>query len=221
MSKSKFKKLLVFITLACLAATAAVMWGMGGVNIEEMQALLEQAGIWAPIIYIAIYTFATILVLPSTALNLAGGALFGPWIGTLWTSVGAIIAAMIAFGFTRTVGRTLVEKRLGGYWQPLDDEIRQGGRFYMFSIRLLPIIPYGLVNFAAGLTSISFRDYVIGTALGTPPGALPFVMLGDSGIRTLQTGDVLPLVGTLTLIGLLVGGATWYRRRRRFPKQGS
>ncbi|MDJ0703740.1 MAG: TVP38/TMEM64 family protein [Leptolyngbyaceae cyanobacterium MO_188.B28] len=215
------KKVLVFIALACLAATAAVMWGMGGVNIDKMQILLERAGFWAPIIYIAIYAFATILVLPSTALNLAGGALFGPWIGTLWTSVGAIIAAIIAFSFTRTIGRTLVEKRLGSSWRTLDDEIRLGGRFYMFSMRLLPIIPYGLVNFAAGLTSIRFRDYVIGTALGTPPGALPFVMLGSSGMKTLQTGDVLPLVGALTLIGLLVGGATWYRRSRRSPQRKS
>ncbi|MEL6333664.1 MAG: TVP38/TMEM64 family protein [Cyanobacteria bacterium J06648_16] len=220
-SKSKLKNPLVLVALFCLAATAAAMWGMGGIDTEKMQAMLERAGIWAPIIYIVIYTFATVLVLPSTALNLAGGALFGPWMGTLWTSIGAIIAAVVAFGFTRTIGRGLVEKRLGGYWRSLDSEIHQGGLFYMFSIRLLPIIPYGLVNFAAGLTSISLKDYVLGTALGTVPGVLPFVMLGSSGLKTLQTGDVLPLVGALTLIGLLVGGAAWYRRRRRFPKQGS
>lgn len=185
----------------------------------QMQAWLDRAGAWAPIIYIAVYVVATILVLPSTALNLTGGAIFGPWIGTLWTSIAALIAAIAAFAFTRTIGRRLIEQRLAGRWQALDAEIQQGGIFYMCAIRLLPIIPYGLVNFAAGLTSIRFKDYLLGTALGTVPGILPFVMLGSSGLRALQTGDVLPLMGALALIGLLVGGATWYRRRRAYPQQ--
>ena len=97
--------------------------------------------------------------------------------------------------------------------------MRQGGLFYIFAIRLLPIIPYGLVNFAAGLTSIRFRDYLIGTILGTVPGVLPFVMLGSSGLQAMRTGDILPLVSSLALIGLLVGGATWYRRRRQSPQK--
>jgi uncharacterized membrane protein YdjX (TVP38/TMEM64 family) len=83
----------------------------------------------------------------------------------------------------------------------------------MFAIRLVPIMPYGLVNFAAGLTSISFKDYVLGTTIGTVPSVLPFVLLGSSGLKALNTGDVLPLVGALALTGILVGGSTWYRRR--------
>ncbi|NEP16721.1 MAG: TVP38/TMEM64 family protein [Leptolyngbya sp. SIO4C1] len=211
------KRATLLIVAVCAIATAAALYFIGGIDPTWLQATLQRAGIWAPIIYIAIYTVATILVLPSTVLNLAGGALFGVWLGTLWTTVGAIVAAVVAFAFTRTVGRELVAKRLAGYWQTIDAEIHHGGLFYMFSIRLLPIIPYGLVNFAAGLTSISFRDYFIGTVLGTLPGVLPFVLLGSSGVKTLQTGNVLPIFGALTLIGLLVGGATWYRRRRRFP----
>lgn len=78
---------------------------------------------------------------------------------------------------------------------------------------------YILVSFAAGLTSVSFKDYLLGTILGTVPGVLPFVMLGSSGLTALKTGDVLPLVGALSLIAMLVGGATWYRRRRGLPKK--
>jgi uncharacterized membrane protein YdjX (TVP38/TMEM64 family) len=213
----KLKKALTFLTVVCVVATAVALYGIGGIDPDQLQATLERVGVWAPLIYIALYTLATILIMPSTALNLAGGALFGPWLGSLWTTIGALIAAMVAFGFTRTVGRELVARRLAGSWQAIDAEIRQGGLFYMFSIRLLPIIPYGLVNFAAGLTSISFRDYMVGTALGTLPGVLPFVLLGSSGLKTLQTGEVLPLFGALTLIGLLVGGSAWYRRRRQYP----
>lgn len=199
--------------------TGLAVYLLGGIDPKQLQVWLDQAGIWAPLIYIALYTVATILVLPSTALNLTGGAIFGPWLGTLWTSVAAIIAAVVAFAFTRTVGRDVITQRLAGRWQAMDAEIRQGGLFYMFAIRLLPIIPYGLVNFAAGLTSIRFRDYLLGTVLGTVPGILPFVMLGSSGLQAMRTGNVLPLMGSLGLTGLLVGGATWYRRRRQSPQQ--
>ena len=88
----------------------------------------------------------------------------------------------------------------------------------MFAIRLLPIIPYGIVNFAAGLTSIKFKDYFIGTLLGTLPGVLPFVMMG-AGIGELSRGNILPLIFAFALTGILVGGATWYRRSRQLPKE--
>ncbi|MGB5961923.1 MAG: TVP38/TMEM64 family protein [Coleofasciculaceae cyanobacterium] len=212
-----FKSSIFLITILCIILTGVAVYLLGGINPALLQAWLNQAGIWAPIIYITIYTIATILVLPSTVLNLTGGAIFGPWLGTLWTSIAAIIAAVVAFAFTRTVGREIIAQKLAGHWQSMDAEISQGGLFYMFAIRLLPIIPYGLVNFAAGLTSISFRDYLIGTILGTVPGVLPFVMLGSSGLQASKTGNILPLVGSLALIGLLVFGATWYRRRRQSP----
>ncbi|MGA9381574.1 MAG: TVP38/TMEM64 family protein [Phormidium sp.] len=213
-----FKTSMFLLTIICLVATGLAIYLLGGINPEQLQLWLKQAGIWAPIIYIVIYTIATILVMPSTALNLTGGAIFGPWLGTLWTSIGAIVAAVVAFIFARTSGREFVARKLAGKWQAMDAEMQQGGLFYMFAIRLLPIIPYGLVNFAAGLTSIRFRDYLLGTILGTVPGILPFVLLGSSGLQAIRTGDILPLMGALALTGILVGGATWYRRRRRNPK---
>jgi len=214
-----FKSGMFLLFLVCLVATGLAFYLLGGIDPAKLQAWLKQAGIWAPIIYIVLYSVATVLVLPSTALNLTGGALFGPWIGTLWTSIAAVIAAVVSFGFTRTVGRDLVARKLAGRWEAMDAEMRQGGLFYMFALRLLPIIPYGLVNFAAGLTSIRFQDYLLGTVLGTVPGVLPFVMIGSSGLQAMKTGDFLPLLGALTLTGMLVGGATWYRRHRQSPQQ--
>lgn len=214
-----FKSGIFLLTIICIITTAIAVYLLGGLNPEQIQTWLAQAGIWAPIIYIVIYIIATILVLPSTALNLTGGAIFGPWIGTFWTSIAAIIAAIVAFYYSRTIGRQWISQKLAGRWQAMDAEMGQGGLFYMFAIRLLPIIPYGLVNFAAGLTSVTFKDYVIGTILGTVPGVLPFVMLGSYGLKALKTGDVLPLIGALSLTAMLVGGATWYRRHRSMPEK--
>ncbi len=213
--QSKNNRLLL-LTIICLIATAVGFWFLRGIEPTQIEAWLEKAGIWAPLVYIITYVVATVFILPSTALNLTGGALFGSFLGTLWTSIAAILAAIVSFTFTRTIGRELVAKKLAGSLKAMDAELSQGGWMYIFSIRLLPIIPYGLVNFAAGLTSVSFRDYLLGTALGTVPGVLPFVMLGSSGLRAFKTGEILPLMFAVGLIGTLVAGATWYRRRRTF-----
>lgn len=215
------KTSIFLLIVVFIIATGLAVYLLGGIEPTQLQAWLKSAGNWAPIMYIGLYVVATILILPSTALNLTGGAIFGPWLGTAWTSVAAIIAAIVAFAFTRTVGRETVAKRLAGRWQAMDAEVRRGGLFYMFAIRLVPIMPYGLVNFAAGLTSVSFKDYVLGTSLGTVPSVLPFVLLGSYGLKALTTGDVLPLVGALALTGILVAGSTWYRRRRTFPSKAA
>lgn len=212
----KIKNSLLIITIICIIATGLGIFLLGGIDQQELQNYLKKLGIWAPVIYIFLYIIGTILILPSTPLNLSGGAIFGIWWGTVWTTIAAIIAAIIAFYYSRTIGRDLIAHRMEKSITTINAEMQQGGLFYMFAIRLLPIIPYGIVNFAAGLTSISFRDYIIGTMLGTLPGILPFVMMG-SGLKSVTQGDILPFMGALALTGILVGGATWYRRHRRSP----
>jgi uncharacterized membrane protein YdjX (TVP38/TMEM64 family) len=212
----KFKHSIVIITIICIFATALGIYLLGGVDRQQLQTSLERLGIWAPIIYILLYTIGTILILPSTPLNLSGGAIFGIWWGTLWTTVAALIAAVVAFYYSRTIGRDWIAAKFKGAIAVIDAEMQQGGLFYLFAIRLLPIIPYGIVNFAAGLTSISFRDYFLGTIVGTLPGILPFVMMG-SGLKAMTQGDIFPLMCALALTGMLVAGATWYRRHRQSP----
>jgi uncharacterized membrane protein YdjX (TVP38/TMEM64 family) len=211
----KLKSGLVLIFILCLIATGLALWSLGEIDMSQLQVWLKAWGIWAPFVYILLYVIATVLILPSTALNLLGGALFGSWWGTFWTSLAAILAAIAAFAFTRTVGREVVAQRLAGRWQAMDAEVQRGGCFYMFAVRLIPVMPYGLVNFAAGLTSVSFKDYLLGTVLGTVPSVLPFVLLGSSGIRAIKTGDIWPLMLAFALTGILVGGSTWYQHRNR------
>ncbi|MEM6614085.1 MAG: TVP38/TMEM64 family protein [Cyanobacteria bacterium P01_C01_bin.72] len=209
-----FKLKYHFLILLFLGAIFTVIGVVIIKDIEQQQLemWLEQTGLVAPLIYIVLYTIGTLLILPSTPLNMTGGAIFGIWWGTLWTTIAALVAAISAFVFTRTVGRELVSQKLGERWRAMDREIAQGGFFYLLAIRLLPLIPYGIVNFGAGLTAIKFKDYAIATLLGTLPGIFPFVMLG-AGITSLSEENLLPLMGALSLIGILLGGATWYRRR--------
>lgn len=217
--RRQLKMGIILLSLICLLATGLTIYGLGGLNPAQIQQLLHSAGIFAPLLFIVLYAIATLLVLPSTALNLMGGGLFGPWWGTCWASVAAILAAVLAFGFSRTIGRERVARRLGQRWQEMDTQVQRGGLFYMFAIRLIPIMPYGLVNFAAGLTSVSFRDFLLGTSLGTVPSVLPFVLLGSSSVKAVKTGNLWPLMAALALTGTLVIVST-YLRNHPWKREG-
>ncbi len=212
---SKQQIVWILFAIACLLMTWLGIHVLGSYKPEQLQSLIRQAGVWGPLCYVALYTFGTLAIVPSTPLNISGGLLFGPWLGIVWTSMGAIVAAAIAFLFSRTIGRPVMEKRLAGRWQVMDAEIHRGGLFYMFAIRLIPVMPYGIVNFAAGLTSIRFRDYLMGTTLGTVPSVLPFVLIGSSSFKALSTGNLWPLLGALGLTGALVLFSTWFKARGR------
>ena len=91
------KNAILILTIICILATGIGFYLLGGIDQEQLQLWLEKAGIWAPIVYILLYTIGTLLILPSTPLNLTGGVIFGSVLGTLWTSIAAIVAAVVAF----------------------------------------------------------------------------------------------------------------------------
>jgi uncharacterized membrane protein YdjX (TVP38/TMEM64 family) len=210
----KAKTLALGVTLACLGLTAVGAYWLGTIDRAIIAHWLTAHGWWAPLLYVLAYVIATFLLLPSTPLNLLGGAVFGVYWGTAWTTIGAMIAAVLCFWFSRTLGRNFVQRRFGQRWQSLDREIAEGGLFYMVAVRFLPLLPYGLVNFGAGVSGVKFHDYLLGTVIGTTPGLLPFVLMGD-GLTDLRRGDLWHLTLASTLIAIMVGGATWYRRRRK------
>jgi len=208
------KRATVVVLGICVGAIAVTAYGLGGLDGEVLRASIARWGAIAPIAYMGIYVIVTLLVLPSTALNLLGGALFGAVWGTVWTTIAAIAAAMVAFGLSRHWARPMFERRLEGRWQAMDAELRRDGWLYLLALRLLPILPYGLVNFTAGLTAISWRDYGLATVLGTMPGVLPFVMLGSAGATVADRGEVWPVLAALGAIALLLIGGAQYRRAR-------
>ncbi|MFZ9739094.1 MAG: TVP38/TMEM64 family protein [Prochlorotrichaceae cyanobacterium] len=212
------KWFLSVVLFIATALTVVFLYQFRQLEIDQLRSLIASTGFIAPLIYIGLYSLSTLFLLPSTPLNLLGGILFGAFWGTLWTSSAALLIAIVSFVIAREFAAAWVQQRFGHYWQGFDRELRAGGAAYLFALRLLPILPYGLVNFGAGLTSIRYSDYLLGTLLGTVPGIFPFVWLGSLGLQAVSTGEVLPLLFPLSIIGLLVGGATWYQRHSRTPK---
>jgi uncharacterized membrane protein YdjX (TVP38/TMEM64 family) len=204
----------MLLTASAVAAAALVSGRLSGLDADLLGAALDRAGAWAPALFVLCYALATSLLLPATPLNLLAGAAFGPFLGTLLTSSGALAGAVVNFALARSVGRGVAAARLSGRWPSLSNELRRGGAWYVFAMRLLPIIPYGVVSYAAGVSPIRFRDYFWSSLPGTVLGILPFVLIGSSGVKVLKQGSVLPLAAALCAAGVLVLAARLYRRSR-------
>ncbi len=202
--------------LAVCAFTIALIFAgrLLGLDGDWLGAELQRAGAWAPAVFVLCYALATSLLLPATPLNLLAGAAFGPLVGTLLTAAGALAGAVADFALARSIGRRGAAERLTQKWPTIGNELRRGGAWYVFAMRLLPVIPYGVVSYAAGVSPIRFRDYFWSSLPGTVLGILPFVLIGSSGVRVLQRGSVLPLVASLGAAGTLVLAARLYRRWR-------
>ena len=147
-----------------LAIAGAAIWL--ALNRDRLDpALLESAmrdlGPWAPLAHVALFALATVLFVPGAIFGLAGGALFGPLWGTLLNLVGATLGATAAFLVARYLAADWVRRRAGPRLERLIAGVEaEGWRFVAF-VRLVPLFPFNLINYALGLTRISLKHYVL------------------------------------------------------------
>lgn len=157
---------------------------------ERLRQFIAAYGVWGPLIYLTVWTLAPPLSFPGLPLTLTGGLLFGPFWGTIYTVVGATMGAALAFLMARYLARDYVEARLAGTrLMVLDEKVAQQGWKVVAFIRLIPIFPYFLVNFAFGLTRISLGTYTIATFIFMLPLTFAFVYF-SSNILDLFQGKV-------------------------------
>ncbi len=169
---------------------------------ERLRQFIAAYGVWGPLIYLAVWTLAPPLSLPGLPLTLAGGLLFGPFWGVIYTAVGATAGAALAFLMARYLARDWVEARLAGTrLMALDDKVSQQGWKVVAFTRLIPIFPYFLVNFAFGLTRISLGVYTLATFIFMLPLTIAYVYF-SSNILDLFQGKVSKelLLGVLLVV---------------------
>jgi uncharacterized membrane protein YdjX (TVP38/TMEM64 family)/rhodanese-related sulfurtransferase len=175
--------------LAALAAALALAFAnREAFSQEALQAWLASAGWWAPIVFIAIYAAGTVLFLPGSVLTLAAGALFGILPGALYSLAGATLGAVLAFLVARHLAGEWVAQKTGGRLKQLIEGVEaEGWRFVAF-VRLVPLFPFNVVNYALGLTRIPLAAYALTSAVCMLPGALAYAWLGHAG-RAALAGD--------------------------------
>ncbi len=180
-----------------LAAGSVTIALLGGPNRGTIAGIVAEGGVAAPIIYVAL----TLLLFPGSVMTAVGGALFGAVLGTLLTIVAATAAATGAFVIGRRLGRAEVERIAGRRISAIDRWLSRRGLLAVLYLRLFPIIPFNAFNYAAGVTGVTRRDYVLGTAVGIVPGTFAYAALGGS-IDDPTSPAFLGAVGALVALGV-------------------
>jgi uncharacterized membrane protein YdjX (TVP38/TMEM64 family) len=180
---------------------------------------LERFGQWAPILFVGLYAVSTVLFVPGSVLTVVGGALFGPIWGTLWNLTGATLGATLAFVTARYLAGDWVSGRAGGQLARLIKGVDQEGWRFVAFVRLVPLFPFNLVNYAFGLTRIRLAEYVLASFVCMAPGAIAYTYLGYAG-REAAAGNSGAVRNGFIALGLLATVAFLPRlvRRLRAPR---
>ncbi|MCK9275842.1 MAG: TVP38/TMEM64 family protein [Syntrophales bacterium] len=140
---------------------------------EALERLMKRAGIWAPIVYVAVYIIGVCLFVPATLLTVVGAAIFGAYWGFLYAWAGALLGGVASFLIGRTLGRQFAQSLIGNRLKKYDDAIERNGFATVLYLRLI-YLHFTVMNMGIGLTKIKFWDYFFGTALGIVLGTFIF-----------------------------------------------
>ncbi len=188
---------------------------------ESIVAQVDAQPVAASAIYFVIYVLVTGLSLPGAAvMTLAGGAVFGTLWGLLLVSFASSIGATLAFLISRSLLHEWVRGRFGKYLEGIDRGFEKDGNFYLFSIRMVPVFPFFVINLLMGLTRISAPAFYLVSQVGMLAGTFVFVYAGTQLAQVHELGDVLSpqLIIALSLLGVFPLAARklmnlWTRRR--------
>jgi len=166
-------------------------------------------------VFVLGYAVATLMPVPASALTILAGLLFGVAGGIAFVLVGASLGAYGGFWLGRLLGREAVERLTGSRVARVDELLRRRGLLAVLGIRLVPVVPFAAVNYAAGLTAVHQRDYVLGTLLGIAPATVAYVVLGAYGSSPLSWPFAIAVVALVLLTG---GSWVMLRRAKHGPR---
>ena len=206
-----------------LAIVAAALWL--ALNRDQFDpAVIENAilaiGPWGSAVYVALFALGTVLFVPGALFGLAGGALFGPVWGTILNLTGATLGATAAFLVARYVAADWVRQKAGSRLERLIKGVEAEGWRFVALTRLVPLVPFNLLNYALGLTRIPVVSYMLASLVCMVPGTLAYTWLGHAGREAMAGNDTAIRYGLLGL-GLLAAIAFVPRLLQRFKNEGT
>ena len=191
-------------------------------NRDWLCGLVQQWGILAAFVYIVVYATLVALSVPGAAiLTIAGGFLFGAWVGGLCAVIGATLGATAIFLAARA-GLAGLAHRAGRFVEKLEAGFRADAFNYLLVLRLVPIFPFWLINLVPALVGVSLPTYMLATFLGIVPGTFVYASLGNGLGSLVEEPDLaiifkprlfLPIVGLALLALVPVGYKHWRGKR--------
>ena len=209
MSKRLKQVLIIVLTIACFLIYKMFL---SNITAQSIRDWVTGFGALAPIAYILVWVVLPVFFFPVPILALAGGLSFGLWIGTLYTLIGAALNSSLMFWLAKLLARDMVNKYLKEkmpqkWWDKFMKAEGNESFLIVFICRLIPAMPYNVINYASGLTNIPFSKYTIATIIGILPGTVIFLNVGDKilDIHSPEFIVSIVLVILLTLGSILLG----------------
>jgi uncharacterized membrane protein YdjX (TVP38/TMEM64 family) len=198
---------LALLRLGSLAVVVAALFAAvaltGDLSADRVRDAAREAGPLAPLAFIAISSLLTVAMFPGPLLSGASGLLFGTALGTPVSIVAATLGACLAFSLSRRFGAGAVDELSGQRVRVVQDFIAQRGFLAVLYARILPAMPYNVVNYAAGVTRVPLLTFAAATAIGCAPRAFAYTALGGN---LSNLGSPAALVAFAVLIVMGVGG---------------
>ncbi len=231
--KKNAKKIAVLAVIAALVAVF-IIFDLGAYlslsYIKESQAKFSELYAENRVLvigsYMLIYITVTSLSLPGAAvMTLAGGALFGLMAGTIVVSFASTVGATLACMVSRFILRDWIQGKFGDKINTVNEGIRKEGAFYLFTLRLLPILPFWLINLAMGLTKIPLRTFFWVSQVGMLPGTIVYVNAGKELAKIDSLSGILSpgLLAAFVLLGIFPIAAkkiiAWFKQKRGVGNQ--
>ena len=202
---AKVKTLLFILWMVLLSSGGGLFLLKGGSArdlVQGVRDLVESAGVWGPLCFVAVYSFRSLVFFPASALTVLSGAVFGPALGFLITLIGENISANLSFVIGRYFGAGMVRRlNRGSRMSGLACLIHRNGFHAVLTMRMM-FLPFDLVGYSSGMCGIRHPAFALGTLLGTVPGLAAFVFLGSAVTD----------VRYLFVASAFMGGSLWMSR---------
>jgi uncharacterized membrane protein YdjX (TVP38/TMEM64 family) len=207
-----------FGVLVALVGGLALMTVLVRPSRHGLLAAAHSSHVVAPLLAVVGSAALIVAVTPRTLLAFVGGALFGPLAGSGYVLLGVTAGAIVAFVVGRVLGQDFVGGHLRGRFALMERAVARRALIAVIVSRLIPLVPFGISNYALGTTSVRFRPYLAGTLIGAAPATIAYAALGAATMEGNPTGAAYAGVAVAILgIGGAVGTYLVWRRRPRRP----
>ena len=206
---------LILFALAALALAWRYTPLREWINVESLVHWSDrfEASPFAPLIVIGGFVLGGLLVIPLMMLIAATGIVFGPWLGMLYSLLGATLSAVLVYGIGRKVGRDAVRRVAGRRINDLSRRIAKRGLLAMLFVRIVPIAPFSIINLVAGASHLRFRDFLLGTILGLLPGTILISFFVDRIVAAVRHPGPVTFALLALVAGVAIGGTLAVRAR--------
>lgn len=217
----RYLYLKIFLSAAMICLLALLLYKSGYFNsfgCSKIRICIHSFGKFAAAAYILVFSLRTLLVFfPYSVMVMLGGSLFGPFWGFLYSMISVFISASLAFYLGRFLRKDAVRKILGGRLKLMDSKLEKHGFKVLLLMRISALFPFDAVNYAAGLTRMKYRDFILATVLGVTVETFSYAYLGENLKNPFSWRSILAVLLVLLTVALPFA---YGRVRKKYGQRG-